>query len=1013
MRTWQISCLICCGIWISAICASAMQPADASPLPVGEIGQIARNRDLPFTEAGLWLGSGAETWRGVKSAGPDISFGAAGKPFNISGEQAIQNAEEAQRIMTNFARGRSQYWGMLQGADFQPLQIRESRGIWHVTLIQTFRGVPIFGSRLEGMISKEGKLSALNARLYPLDQAELFFPLSPQGALSYLTDDPTAQIDFSRKVLYPMLEGQRYELRAAWQMRASTNRPDLRPAGIIEAGTGQVLFRYNDVAFDEVSGNILGLVLPAYWNDSPQTWAQKHQWVDLPDLEQTYTNISGHYAVSGLSPGQYPLFGKLLGLYVDVNNDDGPDALYADTASTGFALDWTWDYDLARQDEVNMYYHVDHVHDFFKGLEPEFTALDFPLPATVGYGTNYENAFWNGSGIYFGTGGGTFRNFALFCDVIYHEYGHGVTDMIYPDWMLPYSGQPGAMDEGWSDYFACTITNEPLIGEGGLYTNGGVMRNLDNTLRYPENWAGEVHADGRIFGGALWDLRERIGAALADSLIHFAKYDLAEYWEDYFVDVLVLDDDDGDLSNGGPHHEAIYESFGLHGIGPGVDPELIIYPTVVVENGTGGSVGNGDGFFDPGEVLSMTFSVTDQRYLYPPAASGVTVSVTSNDPDLELNPAIYNLGEISAGATVQAPESLMITVSGQAELRFAQIIFEITANDGSYQISDSVEIIVGHPPTLLVDDDGGAGFQQFFDSALRDWGQVFSSYEVAVQGAVANDFLHEFSVVIWLTGNESQSTLTLEDQAHLAEYLEAGNSLLLTGQNLVEDIGGSAFFADYLKAAPLAGAVNDLILDGVPGDAISDSQWVMIIGAGAGNNQTSPGAIAALPGAQEIFTYHSDPDHRPGAVRYAAGTYKTATFAFGLEAISGLAGSTPQAEVLSSVLAWFGLATGIEENQSKVLPAEFSLGQPYPNPFNAQISIPLELPEAAYARVELFNVQGQLLETIQEGMQEAGTQTIHFNAAHLASGIYLVKVQIQNNRGAERLMMISKVILLK
>jgi hypothetical protein len=436
------------------------------------------------------------------------------------------------------------------------------------------------------------------------------------------------------------------------------------------------------------------------------------------------------------------------------------------------------------------------------------------------------------------------------------------------------------------------------------------MRDLNNNLVYPDHWAGQVHADGRIIGGAFWDLREAVGAAIADSLLHYAKYSLAEQWEDYFLDVLILDDDDADLSNGGPHHPEIYESFGIHGIGPGVEPDLEIALSDIVEDGTNGSVGNGNGFFEPDEILSMSFSVSDLRWLYPPAAEDVTVAVSSDNPDLTFEPTGFLLGSIPAGMTVEAPENLLITVSPEAELAFAQIIFEISANGGAYQVTDSLEIVVGHPTLLLVDDDGGDHYQQFFDTSLRVTDQIYSTYDISGSGEIGLDLLMEFEVAIWLTGNESSNTLTAEDQNNLAQYLDSGRNLFITGQDLVEDIGSTAFFSDYLGALPVAGQVSGYFsLEGVEGDPVSGGQWVMIIGAGAGANQTSPGAIAALPGAEAIFHYTYDPDLRAGAVRYDSGIFKTVTFSFGAEAISGLAESTPLEDVLGSILAWFDSST--------------------------------------------------------------------------------------------------------
>lgn len=55
-------------------------------------------------------------------------------------------------------------------------------------------------------------------------------------------------------------------------------------------------------------------------------------------------------------------------------------------------------------DEVNAYYHVNKIHDYFKNLG--FSALDKPLPVVVHYGDSFDNAFFSPEEgkLYFGDG---------------------------------------------------------------------------------------------------------------------------------------------------------------------------------------------------------------------------------------------------------------------------------------------------------------------------------------------------------------------------------------------------------------------------------------------------------------------------------------------------------------------------------------------------------------------------------------------------------------------------------
>lgn len=74
------------------------------------------------------------------------------------------------------------------------------------------------------------------------------------------------------------------------------------------------------------------------------------------------------------------------------------------------------------------------------------------------------------------------------------------------------------------------------------------------------------------------------------------------------------------------------------------------------------------------------------------------------------------------------------------------------------------------------------------------------------------------------------------------------------------------------------------------------------------------------------------------------------------------------------------------------LPTEFALSQNYPNPFNPTTAIDLSLPVASQYRLTIYNIVGQVVETM-EGYAEAGHETLTWDASEQSSGIYLYKVQ--------------------
>ena len=110
------------------------------------------------------------------------------------------------------------------------------------------------------------------------------------------------------------------------------------------------------------------------------------------------------------------------------------------------------------------------------------------LDSTVHYGSNYQNAFWDGQQMVYGDGDGQiFNRFTVSLDVIGHELTHGVTEF---EAGLVYEGQSGALNEHFSDVFGSLVKqyakkqtaaqDDWLIGVG-LFTkqvNGAAIRSM-------------------------------------------------------------------------------------------------------------------------------------------------------------------------------------------------------------------------------------------------------------------------------------------------------------------------------------------------------------------------------------------------------------------------------------------------------------------------------------------------------------------------------------------------------
>lgn len=90
------------------------------------------------------------------------------------------------------------------------------------------------------------------------------------------------------------------------------------------------------------------------------------------------------------------------------------------------------------------------------------------------------------------------------------------------------------------------------------------------------------------------------------------------------------------------------------------------------------------------------------------------------------------------------------------------------------------------------------------------------------------------------------------------------------------------------------------------------------------------------------------------------------------------------------------------ESSSPGLPAEFVIRNIWPNPFNQEFAVQVDLPMSMQVKVELYDLLGR--QVFQSARQEyaTGTHRLQLNADHLSSGLYFLRVSSQRHGSAVR-----------
>ena len=87
--------------------------------------------------------------------------------------------------------------------------------------------------------------------------------------------------------------------------------------------------------------------------------------------------------------------------------------------------------------------------------------------------------------------------------------------------------------------------------------------------------------------------------------------------------------------------------------------------------------------------------------------------------------------------------------------------------------------------------------------------------------------------------------------------------------------------------------------------------------------------------------------------------------------------------------------------------SEFGLTAAYPNPFNPSTTVTLAVPTADFVSVKVYNLVGQVVGVLAEGMMDANTYTFTWNAADMSSGVYLIRAESGSNVDIQKVLLVK------
>jgi len=171
------------------------------------------------------------------------------------------------------------------------------------------------------------------------------------------------------------------------------------------------------------------------------------------------------------------------------------------------------------------------------------------------------------------------------------------------------------------------------------------------------------------------------------------------------------------------------------------------------------------------------------------------------------------------------------------------------------------------------------------------------------------------------------------------------------------------------------------------------------------NNTTVTMASDGYVGAVQMTLNHSDDFSIELTDNAFVADYKTEGNQTKLMIVS------PESNELFSVSGNFEIVETLAANSNDYIdvinPDIISLGTAYPNPFNPTTSFQLQVGNAGHVTMNVYNVMGQVVETLVNNTMDVGNYNITWDASNFSSGMYVVKAETINGMASQKVMLVK------
>jgi subtilisin family serine protease len=377
-------------------------------------------------------------------------------------------------------------------------------------------------------------------------------------------------------------------------------------------------------------------------------------------------------------------------------------------------------------------------------------------------------------------------------------------------------------------------------------------------------------------------------------------------------------------------------------------------------------------------------------------AANVVLTMSSQNPRASFSQAVHNIGTLLEGQSGDNSGNPFRLTVQQAGDPFETIELQANFTGDGFEFAQLLEIPVGRGQILIIDADQNQTKQTsvYYADALTEMGMSFETWKRSERDSLGTE-LDEYDAVIHFSGTAEANIFPGNDWTDLNSYLNGGGKLIVTGQNVAQDLSVSqpSVLQNTLRVEFLAPSSGILNVAGAPSNPLTAGMEMVMAGGGGAWNQNSMDKVGALLGAEPWFVYRTEVPTELAGVRTRIGQKDIFFCAFGIEGINdSLSAGATRYEVLSLMLEQFGILS-VEPTVTPALPHEMALHPPFPNPFNSQQRISYYLPKSGPVAIAIFDVSGRKAAEFVNPNTAAGNGSWIWKAGpESGSGIYFIRL---------------------